>query len=224
MLNEIRNLLDQQDLERVKKQIDQANWQPGSDSAGSQAQKIKNNEEIDASSESWSNINKLVVSRLYAHPQFQSLVVPSKVSAAFVSRCKPGMHYGQHIDNPIMGNAGAQYRSDVAITVFLNNPKEYAGGELVIESRFGPVSVKLNAGCAVVYPASSLHEVTPVESGERLVCALWAQSMIRDAHQRALLHDLDEARQALLSSTPDALVTKRIEHVYTNLLRLWADV
>ncbi len=163
------------------------------------------------------------MSRLYAHPVFQSLALPSKVSAAFVSRCTPGMHYGQHIDDPIMGTAAARYRSDVAITVFLSDTESYEGGELKIESRFGPVSVKLPAGSAVVYPASSLHEVSPVTHGTRIVCALWAQSMVRDAHQRDLLHDLNEAREAFYQSTPDALVTKQIEHVYANLLRLWAD-
>jgi len=179
---------------------------------------------MDQRCESWSAINQHVVSKLYAHSGFQSQVLPSKVSAAFISRCHNGMHYGQHIDNPIMGAHAARYRSDVAVTIFLSEPDSYDGGELIIQSRFGPVSIKLSAGSAVVYPASSVHEVKPVSSGERTVCALWAQSMVRDNQQRELLHDLDEARQALNRSTPNALVTQRIEHVYSNLLRLWADI
>jgi len=224
MLNEIQNVLSTEDLDTIQTQLSQATWQSGEQSAGVQARKIKSNEEMDQRCESWSSINERVVSQLYRHPAFQSLALPSKVSAAFISRCKAGMHYGQHIDDPIMGSANARYRSDLAVTVFLADPTSYEGGELVIESRFGPVSVKLQAGSAVVYPASSLHEVTPVLSGERIVCALWVQSMVRDANQRDLLHDLDEARQALNQSTPNALVTKQIEHVYANLLRLWADV
>jgi len=224
MLGEINKLLTQADLENIQSLIRNAIWQSGSSSAGAQAREKKANDEMEQQCESWKSINKLVVSKLYAHPTYQSMVLPSKVSAAFISRCNPGMYYGQHIDNPIMGSPNARYRSDVATTVFLSDPETYDGGELSIESRFGHVSVKLPAGSAVVYPASSLHEVTPVTRGERVVCALWAQSMVRDEQQRELLHDLDEVRQALNQSTPNALVTQKTEHVYANLLRLWADV
>ncbi len=224
MLSEINKLLSTADLENIQSLIDDAQWQSGNSSAGAHAREIKSNEEMDQSCKSWTAINQIVVSQLYAHPTFQSMVIPSKVSAAFISRCQSGMYYGQHIDNPIMGNASARYRSDVAITVFLSDPDNYDGGELSIESRFGQVSVKLPAGSAVVYPASSLHEVTPVTRGERVVCALWAQSMVRNEQQRELLHDLDEVRQALNQSTPNALVTQKTEHIYANLLRLWADV
>ncbi|MEE9333533.1 MAG: Fe2+-dependent dioxygenase [Granulosicoccaceae bacterium] len=224
MLNEINNILSDTDLEHIQLLIADAQWLPGVSSAGAQARVNKTNEEMDQRCDSWASINQRVVSQLYVHPVFQSLVLPLKVSAAFVSRCQPGMHYGQHIDDPIMGSQNARYRSDVAVTVFLNDPDAYDGGELTIQSRFGPVSIKLPAGSAVAYPASSLHEVMPVTRGERVVCALWAQSMIRDTQQRELLHDLDEARQALAQTTPKALVTQQVEHVYANLLRLWADV
>ncbi|MBX2838718.1 MAG: Fe2+-dependent dioxygenase [Gammaproteobacteria bacterium] len=223
MLNEIINVLSEDELSFIHDALATATWENGQLSAGSQASQAKRNEELSQAGEPWSSINKLVVSKLYANSEFQSLALPLKVSAAFVSRCQPGMHYGQHIDNPIMGSANARYRSDIAVTVFLSEPDEYTGGELNIESRFGPVSVKLKAGNAVVYPASSLHEVTPVTSGERLVCVMWVQSMVRDAEQRHLLHDLGEAHQALAQSTPNAQVTKRVGHVYANLLRMWAD-
>ncbi len=224
MLSEIPNLLSQTDLADVHSQLARAEWQTGKLSAGAQAQDLKQNQEMSQSCQSWAAINQLVIPKLYAHPSFQSMAMPSKVSAAFISRCSPGMYYGEHIDNPIMGNQGARYRSDLAITVFLSSPESYEGGELTIHSTFGPMAVKLAAGAAVVYPASSLHEVTPVTEGERIVCALWAQSMIRDAHQRELLHELDEARRALLLSTPNAKVTTKVEQVYANLLRMWADV
>jgi len=217
-------MLSQSDIEKIQSLIDDAQWQSGDLSAGEHARNKKANEEMDQRCQSWQAINKIVVSTLYAHPQFQSMVLPLKVSAAFISRCKPGMFYGQHIDNPIMGNPGGHYRSDIATTVFLSDPATYDGGELCIESRFGPVTVKLGQGSAVVYPASSLHEVTPVTKGERIVCALWSQSLVRNDQQRELLHDLDEVRQALHQSTPNALVTQKTEHIYANLLRLWADV
>lgn len=224
MQSEIKHVLSTTDLESIRSHLATAQWQSGQASAGASARTQKANEEMDQSSEGWKAINQLVVTQLYSHPVFQSMVLPSKVSAAFVSRCLPGMHYGQHIDDPIMGSLNSRYRSDVAVTVFLSDPDTYDGGELTIQSRFGPVAVKLPAGSAVAYPASSLHEVTPVTRGERVVCALWAQSMVRDAQQRELLHDLDEARQAIHQSTPKAQVTQQIEQVYANLLRLWADV
>ncbi len=224
MLNEIPHILSQADLDNIASLVEQASWQAGIESAGAQAKGVKTNQEMAQSCESWKAINQLVVSQLYAHPTFQSLVLPSRVSAAFVSRCQPGMHYGQHIDNPIMGAPGTFYRSDIAITVFLNDPESYEGGALTIQSQFGPVAVKLAAGSAVVYPASNVHEVTPVTSGERIVCALWAQSLVREPDKRELLHKLDEARQALHQSTPQAQVTQQIEQVYANLLRMWSDV
>jgi len=224
MLSDIPMLLGQTELATINSLLSDATWHAGQSSAGSQASEIKHNEEMDQSCKSWLEINKLVIPNLYAHPQFQSMALASKVSAAYISRCLPGMHYGQHIDDPIMGEQNARYRSDLAITVFLSEPDAYEGGELTIESRFGPVQVKLPAGSAVVYPASSVHEVKAVTRGERIVCALWAQSMIRDAQQRELLHELDEARQALAQSTPHAQVTKQVEKVYANLLRMWADL
>jgi len=224
MQSEIHKLLTNTDLQTISTLVADAKWQTGSDSAGAQAQQQKQNEEMDQTHASWVAINELVVGKLYQHPVFQSLVLPSKVSAAFVSRCSSGMYYGQHIDDPIMGSMNARYRSDVAVTVFLSEPDTYEGGELTIHSSFGPVSVKLPAGSAVVYPASSVHEVMPVTKGVRIVCALWAQSMVRDPQQREILHDLNETREALNRSTPNAMVTQQIEQVYANLLRMWADV
>lgn len=224
MLSEINNLLSPADLAKIQGLIGDAQWQSGDHSAGSHARDKKANEEMDQSCQSWTAINQQVVSQLYSHPLFQSMVLPAKVSAAFISRCQPGMYYGQHIDDPIMGSPNARYRSDVAVTVFLSEPDSYDGGELTIQSRFGKVAVKLRAGSAVIYPASSLHEVTPVTRGERIVCALWAQSMVRDDQQREILQNLDEVRQALNQSTPQAIMTQQVEQVYANLLRLWADV
>ena len=224
MLSEIPQIISPAVLEKIGSLLETATWHEGSASAGAQARNIKTNQEMDQSCDSWKAINQQVVSQLYAHPTFQSLVLPSKVSAAFISRCQPGMHYGKHIDDPVMGTPGARYRSDIAVSVFLSAPDNYEGGELTIQSQFGPVAVKLAAGSAVVYPASSVHEVTPVTSGERIVCALWAQSLVREPDKRELLHQLDEAREALHQSASQALVTQQIEQVYANLLRMWSDV
>jgi len=134
------------------------------------------------------------------------------------------MAYKAHTDDPIMGSAQNRYRSDVAVTVFLNDENTYDGGDLVIHTQFGPISTKLPAGAAVVYPASSLHEVSEITRGTRLACVLWAQSLVRDPQQREILFDLDTARQALKLSTPKAEVTSRVDQAYLNLVRMWSEV
>jgi len=221
---EINKLLTADELKGISTLVSNASWNPGAHSAGANAEKQKNNQEMDQSCASWETINALVVGRLYQHPQFQNAALPSKVSAAFISRYTNGMSYGPHIDNPVMGTPGAQYRSDIACTIFLSEPDDYEGGELNIHTDFGPVKVKLNAGSAVVYPASSVHEVLPVTSGKRIVCALWAQSLIADAHQREILAELADARAALQLRLPDAQVTQSVDHAYLNLIRMWAAV
>lgn len=224
MLTTIHNVLSSDDLAHVNKLIDSAEWQPGDNSAGFTAAAQKSNLEMDQSSEQWQQINQLVVGQLYQHPDFQSAVLPHRVSAAFVSRYTEGMAYKAHTDDPIMGNAQNRYRSDVAVTVFLSEKDSYDGGELIIHTQFGSVPVKLPAGSAVAYPASSLHEVSAITRGARLACVLWAQSHVRHASQREILFDLDTARQALKHSTPKAEVTKRVEQAYLNLVRMWSDV
>lgn len=221
---EINNLLTAEELSAINGLLGSATWSSGSHSAGQAASKHKRNEEMDQSCEEWQKINALVVGKLYQHHEFKRAALPSKVSAAYISRYSNGMQYGAHIDNPIMGSPGAQYRSDLACTVFLSDPSTYDGGELSIRTPLGPVNVKLNAGCAVVYPASSIHEVLPVTAGERIVCALWAQSLIADVQKREILAELDDARMALQQTLPEAKVTQSVDHAYSNLLRLWANV
>jgi PKHD-type hydroxylase len=134
------------------------------------------------------------------------------------------MQYGDHIDDPVMGGQGGQFRADIAVTIFLNATSDYEGGELIINTTFGEQKVKLEAGDAVLYPASSLHRVAPVTQGERLVTVIWLQSMIRDPARRELLYELDQARNKLLQNNPDATETKQVDHAYTNLVRMWSEV
>lgn len=123
-----------------------------------------------------------------------------------------------------MGPMGQRYRSDVSVTIFLSNPKDYQGGELRIHTQFGHQDIKLEAGDAVVYPSSSLHQVLPVTAGIRLVAVTWAQSLIRDAFKRELLYELNQARQTLMVEKPDSGTTKQVDHSYVNLIRMWSEV
>jgi PKHD-type hydroxylase len=191
-------------------------------SAGSRASAVKNNQELDPKHAGIDELNEIVIGNLFRHPVFQSAVLPSRVSAAFFARYTAGMAYGDHIDDPIMG-VGNRYRCDVAITVFLSDPDSYDGGELEVRTPLGTQSIKLAAGNAFAYPASSLHGVSEVSRGERLVAVAWAQSLVRDGAKRELLYDLDIARQSLMRVTPKAEVTEKVDAVYANLVRMWAE-
>jgi PKHD-type hydroxylase len=226
MMLEIPKVLSSEQLARVAKMLNRAKFVDGKLSAGSRAGTVKHNQELDPSNADTDSLNELVVGNLFRHPLFQSAVLPSRLSSAFFVRYSPGMSYGDHIDDPVMGNLtgeGNRYRSDVAITIFLNDPHSYDGGELVVRTAFGEQAVKLAAGNALAYPASSLHRVHEVSRGERLVAVAWAQSLVRDAARRELLYELDVARQALIRVTPKAEVTENIDRVYANLLRMWAE-
>jgi len=224
MLRKIDGVLSQSDLTEVSRLVGQGEWQDGRISAGRHARALKSNREMVQSSEVWRDLNALVVPRLFHHPDFQRIVLPSRVSAGFVAHYGTGMGYGRHIDDPVMGADGGRYRADVAITIFLNAPQSYEGGELTIHTRFGAQLVKLEAGAAVVYPASSLHEVCEVTQGDRYVCVLWAQSLVRDVEKREILADLDEAQQTLQPGSDSGVARSSIERAYANLVRLWADV
>ncbi len=223
MLLDIPDVLDAETLRAVNRLIDDAPFVDGRLSAGRAAEAVKANEEIAPGSDVVARLDALVVGALYRDAAFRSAVLPHRVAGAFYARYTAGMRYGAHIDDPVMGEQ-QRYRADVAVTVFLSDPGDYDGGELRIGTPFGEQAVKLPAGHAVTYPASSLHRVDEVRAGERRVAVTWVQSLVRDAERRALLYELDVARQALQRVTPRADVTARVDHAYTNLVRMWAEV
>jgi PKHD-type hydroxylase len=225
MVIELKSVLDAETLRRVHERLASIPRVDGRTSAGLNAAPVKRNEEADPHSPGVDALNREVLLPLYRHSVFQSAVLPRRLSGAFFARYSPGMAYGQHVDDPIMGPEGSRYRSDVAITIFLNSASAYTGGELVIAGDFGNQSIKLDAGDAVIYPASSLHEVRPVESGERWVAVAWAESMVRDSRKRKILYDLGCAEDAIRDITPpEPAVLAKIQQSRANLLREWADV
>lgn len=222
MLYRISNVLGRFQLDRVTAILAEARFVDGRLSAGMAAKRVKHNQELDPSSGDMATLNNMVMGALVSHPTFKSAVLPHRVAAPFYARYTPGMRYGDHVDDPVMGPAGGRYRSDVSATVFLNDG--YEGGELVVLTAFGPREIKLPAGDAVVYPSSSLHHVAEVIGGERLVAVTWAQSMVRDVARRELLHELNQARDKLLKERPDAEETRQVDTAYVNLIRMWAEV
>jgi len=224
MLIQIPSVLDRSELDVVRRLLADAAFVDGKLSAGQAAKRVKHNQEVGREARELEQLNNLVMGKLVQHPTYRSGALPLRVAAPYYARYTSGMHYGRHVDDPVMGTDGAIYRCDVAITIFLSDPAEYDGGELAIGTAFGEQQVKLPAGDAVMYPASSLHRVSEVTRGERLVAVTWLQSLVRDPAQRELLHELNSVRERLLADTPESEDTKLINKTYVNLVRMWGDV
>jgi len=212
------------ELALVRALLAGARFVDGRLSAGAAARRVKNNEEMERAEQDLERLNRVVMGSLVRHPVYRAGALPLHVASPLYARYRPGMTYGEHLDDPIMGTDGVMYRSDVAVTVFLNAPEEYDGGELVIRTWAGEQTVKYAAGDAVLYPASSIHRVNPVTRGERLVAVTWVQSLVRDAARRELLYGLNLAREKLLQSAPEAEETAQVNAAYLNLIRMWSDI
>ena len=224
MLLRIHSVLDRNELVIVRRMLANTPFVDGKLSAGQAARRVKNNQEVDRHAHELEQLNSLVMGKLVQHPAYRSAALPLRVAAPYYARYTPGMRYGDHVDDPVMGADGTLYRSDVSITVFISDPAEYDGGELEINTPFGDQQVKLPAGDAVMYPSSSLHRVAEVTRGERLVAVTWLQSLVRDPARRELLHELNSVRERMLANTPDTEDAKLINKTYVNLVRMWGDV
>lgn len=224
MLIEIPDLLNAAQLQKIHELLAEADYVDGRQTAGMAAARVKNNEEMAQSPELVQRLNRIIMASVGHSARFRSFVLPYRVADFIFSRYQPGMTYGDHVDDPIMGGQGVRFRTDVSMTIFLNEPGDYGGGELVVRTPFGDREVKLAAGSAVVYPSSSVHSVAEVVEGERQVALTWIQSLVRDPAQRELLFELDQAREHLLKTEPDAEHTRYVDRSYVNLLRRWSDV
>jgi PKHD-type hydroxylase len=224
MLLAIPRVLEPDELALARSWLADARFVDGRLSAGSAARRVKSNQEIELAAPVREQLDRLVMGNLARHPAYRGGALPLHAASPLYARYRPGMSYGDHLDDPIMGTDGVMYRSDVAVTVFLSAPDEYDGGELVIRMPSGEQVVKLPAGDAVLYPAGTLHHVAPVVRGERLVAVTWVQSMVRDAARRELLYGLNAARETLLQAAPEAVETAQVNAAYLNLFRMWADL
>ena len=222
MLVKIPDLLSPTQLDAVCSVLRQGQFVGGKHSAGKNASLAKNNQELTTDRDDYTALNDVVMTELVRHPTYLQSAMPAKVCAPIYARYTTGMAYGGHIDDPIMGPPDSRYRSDISISIFLNGPQEYEGGELCIETPQGEVEIKLPAGHAILYPSTHYHSVNEVTAGERLVAICWVQSFIRRADQREILVQLDQAR-ASLADAVDSTTYKQINLSYTNLFRLWAE-
>jgi PKHD-type hydroxylase len=224
MLVEIEGLLQPAQMNKIDEILAKATFVDGKLTAGKAARRVKNNEELKGEPHQMELLIRILTSAMAHNATFRSAVLPYRMADPIFARYQPGMTYGDHVDDPLMGLSGQRFRSDVSMSIFLREPETYDGGELVVRTTFGEKQVKLKAGSAVVYPSSSLHHVAEVSRGERLVALAWIQSYVRDPARRELLYELDSAREHLLESAPKGETTGLVDKSYANLLRMWSDV
>ena len=226
MLIAIPDLLSADEVARVRALIDGAEWIDGNATSGAQSALAKQNEQLPEGGAAAREAGSLVLDALGRSPLFVAAALPLKVCPPLFNRYAGGQQFGTHVDNAIRIQRGSDFRirSDLSMTVFLEDPAAYDGGELTIEGQFGGQTVKLPAGHAILYPSSSLHRVEPVTRGMRVASFFWIQSMVRDDGARRILFEMDGAVQRLVGQlgNDDPSVIE-LTGVYHNLLRKWAD-
>lgn len=224
MLLHIENVLDTATVARMRARLDSANWIDGRETVGPQGAQVKRNQQLPDASPLRAELGREILAACARHSAFHAATLPVKILPPRFNRYAGGDTYGTHIDGAVMALAdGSQLRSDIACTVFLADPETYDGGALVIDDTYGEHEIKLPAGDAIIYPASSLHRVEPVTHGARVAAFFWIQSLVRDAAQRRTLLQLDTAIRALTGTGADADAVKRLTGVYHNLLRQWSQ-
>lgn len=223
MLIVIPDVLTPAEVESVRAWMDSADFVDGRTTAGARAQRVKNNEQVGRNVPQRREIDALILKALGRNGEFNRTAFPLNVRTPLLSRYREGMEYGLHVDDALMGKGAKAMRTDVSVTVFLNQPWDYDGGELEIHSPFGIETVKAPAGAAVTYPSSTLHRVTPVTRGERLAAVTWVESRIRDPWRRETLHDLFRIKRKMSELDAEAEETDLAHRLYSNMLRDWTD-
>jgi PKHD-type hydroxylase len=228
MLLHVAGVLTPAEIERCRSSLRAAAWADGRVTAGHQSAKAKHNRQLAEDDPGARELGTLVLDALARNPTFFAGALPRRIYPPLFNCYEGGESFGFHVDNAVRydrSRGEAQpLRTDLSATLFLSEPGEYDGGELVIEDSFGTHEVKLPAGDLVLYPGSSLHQVTPVTRGARIASFFWIQSLVRSDAQRRILFDLDVSIQQLTRKLPEASELVRLTGVYHNLLREWSDV
>lgn len=226
MLLHIPEVLTAGELAQARALLRQGTWQDGRQTAGPQAAQVKRNQQLRPDDPVAAPLQALVSQALQRHVIWFSAALPKRVLPPLFNRYGNAHDaYGPHVDQAVRAGAGVteRVRTDISCTLFLAPPDSYDGGDLLVHDSFGPQRVKLPAGDLVLYPGSSVHEVTPVTRGERLACFFWVESMVRSDEQRRLLFDLDMSLMALREQHGESAQTIGLTGTYHNLLRMWAD-
>ena len=222
----VPGLLKPMELDMMGRLLSSANFEDGAATATDAAQSVKRNLQLPKTgSLEKQQIDALVLNAIAQSPLIQAALLPSRVLPPIISKYEPGMHYGMHVDSPIMGDpqVGA-IRTDVGMTIFLSEPSSYEGGELAIITHAGEQRYKLNPGDAIIYPTTQVHGVLPVTAGIRLAAVTWMQCAVRNAQQREMLFQLKTVQAALEKQNPQASENLLLLQVYSNLIRMWAEI
>jgi PKHD-type hydroxylase len=225
MLLQIESVLSADQVAQFRDRLAQSDWVDGKVTAGEQSARAKRNLQVPEDAPVARELGEIILTALGRNPEFVSAALPLKVFPPLFNRYDAGMAFDTHVDNAIRFAGPVRYRTDVSATLFLTDPGDYEGGELIIEDSFGEHAVKLPAGDMILYPASSLHRVAPITAGSRWASFFWVQSMVKSAEQRALLFNLDQTIQALslrIGQGDSEVVS--LAGTYNNLLRTWAEV
>jgi PKHD-type hydroxylase len=225
MLLAIPELLNAQQVTHARQLLQKADWVDGRVTAGHQSARAKDNMQLPEDHPAAIQLGEMIMEALGSNALFISAALPSKVFPPLFNRYQNGQGFGTHVDNAIRQITGTPHRirTDLSATLFLAQPEEYDGGELVVEDTYGVHNIKLPAGHLILYPATSLHQVLPVTRGARIASFFWIQSMVRDDGQRTLLFDLDTAIQRLNQDMPEHPSVVQMTGVYHNLLRRWTE-
>ena len=227
MLICIPDVLSKNDVADFRRIMDAEAWEDGRSTAGAQSAEVKQNEQLSPDSATARGLGEKIIAALTSNLLFISAAVPLEIFPPLFNRYRSGQFFGEHVDNCIRGDrlTRLRIRTDLSVTLFLSEPEEYEGGELIIEDDYGSHSVKLPAGHLVLYPSTSLHRVAPITHGVRVCSFFWVQSMIKDTHARRMTLDMDTVIQELVGrlGRNDPQV-RRLTNIYHNLIRYWADV
>jgi PKHD-type hydroxylase len=219
----IDHLLNPDDLGTIHQLLQNAEFVDGKLTAGTFARAVKHNDQLKGDTDTAQKVRDMIQEALLNNPLFQATARPKAMRPLLISRYTPGMAYGWHTDNAVMGDRTLN-RSDISLTVFLSDPSTYEGGELMLDTGVGHQTFKLPAGSAIVYPSTYLHQVTEVIQGVRLAAVTWVQSQIREAHHREILFDLDTVRRSLFEQQGKTTEFDLLSKTHANLLRQWVEV
>ncbi len=224
MIFSIPKVLTLQEVEKINNSLIEGEFVDGKLTAGWHAKLVKNNQQLDNKTPVGQQLTEQIKSALNRNNLFQTAVRPRLIHSVLLSRYDAGMSYDRHVDNALMKKNDRMCRTDVSFTLFLTSPNEYEGGELVIENADDEKAYKLDAGCAILYPSTSLHRVNPVTKGTRLVAVGWIQSLIRNESDREILFDLETARRVIFTRDGKTAEFDLISKSIANLIRKWADI
>lgn len=219
----VPDFLTESEVKSLRDIATHGKFSDGKATGGRAGQAIKRNEQLELTKDLVARVNGLIQSAIQRSSEVQFFAWPRRVNTPLISRYGPGMEYGGHFDNPILfSRDGEPLRSDLSMTVFLSAPTDYDGGELVLDTPFGPQTLKLPAGHAFVYPTTMYHRVAPVTRGARLAAVTWIQSLVKQPERRQILYDLAQARQAFQSERPQG--GRYLHQAFSNLVKLWSEV